>query len=70
MSIKTFPPVVFISVGNAGTLNEYLSASLSTTEAIGDENSMIVGIYKFVESHELASRPPWSGAKRRSKKTT
>ena len=39
MSIKTFPQVVFISVVNPGTLDEFLSASLNTTEALGDENS-------------------------------
>ena len=70
MSIKTFPQVVFISVVNPGTPDEFLSASLNTTEALGDENSQIVGIYKFVGSHELASRPPWLGVKRHSKKTT
>ena len=69
MSIKTFPPVIFISVENAGTQDEYMSASLTPTEAIGNENQKIVGIYHFVIAHDLTARPPL-GMKRRSKKTT
>ena len=69
MSIKTFPQVVFISVVNPGTPDEFLSASLNTTEALGDENSQIVGIYRFVEAHDLTAQLPLS-TKRRSKKTT
>lgn len=68
MSIKTFPQVVFITVGGSDT-NEFLIASLNTTEALGDENSQIVGVYRFVEAHDLVARLPLS-TKRRSKKTT
>ena len=69
MSIKTFPQVVFISVVNPGTPDEFLSASLNTTEALGDKSKKIVGIYKFVEAYNLVARLPFR-MKRRSKKTS
>ena len=69
MSIKTFPQVVFITLESAGTPDEYLSVSLNTDEAIGQEQRKIVGVYQFVAAHELTARPPLS-TKKRSRKTT
>ena len=69
MSIKTFPSIIFVSVENAGTPDEFMSVSLHTTEALANESRKIVGIYKFVQAHELTARPPLS-MKKRSKKTT
>ena len=68
MSIKTFPPVVFLTVGGSDT-DEFLITSLNTTEALGDESKKIVGIYKFVEAYNLVDRLPFR-MKRRSKKTS
>ena len=66
MRIKTFPPVVFITVGGTDT-DEFLIASLYTTEALGDESRKIVGIYKFVEAHELTANLPTRTRKRSNK---
>lgn len=69
MSIKTFPPVVFITVENPGTQDEYLSVSLHTGEAIGDDDKKIAGIYRFIQANELIAQLPYS-KKKRTRKTT
>ncbi len=64
---KTFPQVVFVTLENPGTPDEFLSVSLNTDEAIGTEHKKIVGVYQFVAANELTARPPLS-TRRRTKK--
>lgn len=58
MSIKTFPIVIFASVENHGTQNEYLAAHLSNSDVLCDEEKKIVGMYKFVCAHEITKALP------------
>jgi len=68
MSIKTFPMVIFASVENYGTQDEYLAAYLTKSEALSDEDRKVVGMYKFVEAHEITRALPIT-KKRRTTKT-
>ena len=66
--IDTFPQVLIVSVENPGSQDEFLSVSLTNSEALSDEESKIVGVYKFVESHEVKKSLPTIKV-RRSRKT-
>jgi hypothetical protein len=67
MSTKIFPQVIFVTLEHSGTVNEFISVSLNTDEAIGNERKKIVGVYQFVAANELTARPPLS-TKRRTRK--
>lgn len=68
MSIKTFPMVIFASVEYYGTQDEYLATYLTKSEALSNENKKVVGMYKFVEAHEITKALP-TAKKRRTTKT-
>lgn len=66
--IDTFPQVIIVSVENPDSPDEFLSTSLTNSEALSDEESKIVGVYKFVEAHEIMKSIPTIKV-RRSRKT-
>jgi hypothetical protein len=68
MSTKTFPPVVFVSVENYATEDEYLAVNPTKSEALGNDDRKIVGMYKFIEAHEITKALPIT-KKRRTIKT-
>lgn len=68
--IKLFPEVIFVRVEADRNDDDvqYLVANLTKRDALDGETKAVVGLYKFVEAHEVQEGPTLA-KKRRSRAT-
>jgi hypothetical protein len=68
MKIPTFPQVIFIKVEQDSDGSEYMNPCLTKFDALDGLDPVRVGMYKFIETHEIRpALPLWK--KLRSRKT-